>query len=174
MESSSQSQQIERLRGQLQESETLLRIATTSSEAQGALKADMEQLSTALSKSQEKAKEEEEKRVKAITLLKSVRQKLVKSEKDREDAAKEMYLVKERESQEWQRLHGEKARLENELEAVHNERDGTVSGLRAQFDRDFALLRDRHEKEVSALRGQFELDAATNKVSSTYLTHFMT
>ena len=42
------------------------------------------------------AKEEEEKRVKAVSLLKTVRQKLVKAEKERDDALREATTLTER------------------------------------------------------------------------------
>ena len=63
-------------------------------------KAEVERLHGEVEKVKGLAKEEEEKRVKAIALLKTVRQKLVKAEKDRDDVVREVQFMKEREKEE--------------------------------------------------------------------------
>lgn len=92
MESSSQSDLIEKLRQQLAESEALLKVAEsdtiTSKNTVSQHEAEIDRLKRAL-------KDEEEKRTKAITLLKTVRQKLTKAEKDRDDVIKEREKDKE-------------------------------------------------------------------------------
>jgi hypothetical protein len=110
------------------------------------------------------AKEEEEKRVKAISLLKTVRQKLVKAEKERDDIQREVASSKDKDKAERERDQLEKSKLQSELETVNTEREKAIVGLRTQFDREIASLRDKREKETAVMRGQFELMALTVKV----------
>jgi hypothetical protein len=110
------------------------------------------------------AKDEEEKRTKAINLLKTVRQKLVKAEKERDDAVKELQAVKSREKEEREKDKMEKQKLHDEIDKVNSERETAIQGLKAQFDKEVASLKDRQEKELTALRGQYELEAITMKV----------
>lgn len=124
----------------------------------------MEQLHAEVDRVKGTAKEEEEKRVKAIALLKTVRQKLVKAEKDRDEAVREVQGMKEREKGEREREAAERVRLQGEIERVNAERETAVVGLRAQFEKEVAGLKERYEKEFTALRGQFELEAITTKV----------
>ncbi|GLB36220.1 putative mediator complex subunit Med5 [Lyophyllum shimeji] len=167
LESASQSAQIEKLRTQLSEAEALLKAAqTTDAEAEAtaaARIAEIEQLHRELERAKLLAKEEEEKRVKAISLLKTVRQKLVKAEKEKEDAMKEMATIKERDKGEKEREQAERVRLRNELDAAGLEKERAVEGLRAQFDKELAGLRDRYEKELTAIRAQYELESASIK-----------
>ncbi|EEB88159.1 hypothetical protein MPER_14160, partial [Moniliophthora perniciosa FA553] len=98
----SQSEQIESLRKQLAETESLLK-ASQGTLSQGedraaTQKAEIGRLQKEVDKAKDVAKEEEEKRVKAISLLKTVRQKLVKAEKDKEDAVKELTGLREQEA----------------------------------------------------------------------------
>ncbi len=168
MESRSQSELIDNLRKQLEESELLLKASQgTISQSVDDLaqrKTEIARLSAEVVKSKELVKEEEEKRVKAISLLKTVRQKLVKAEKDKEDAVKETTAVKEKEKSERAKEEAEKSKLQNEIESLNVERDKAVAGLKAQFDREVAAAKERHEKEMAAVKGEFELDAVTFKV----------
>ncbi|KAJ7786400.1 hypothetical protein B0H16DRAFT_1657710 [Mycena metata] len=164
LESTSQSVQIEKLKKQLAEVEALL----TASQAQGdesatAQKAEIDRLRGEVERSTRVAKEEEEKRVKAISLLKTVRQKLVKAEKERDDTLREVATSKDKDKVDRERDQLDRARLQAEIGAVNSEREKAVAGLKIQFDREIATLRDKQEKEVSALRGQFELEALTTK-----------
>jgi len=109
-------------------------------------------------------KEEEEKRTKAISLLKSVRQKLVKAEKDKEDALKDLTILKEEGKANAEREQTERKKFEHEVEAVKAERDEVLNGLRIQFEKEITSLREQHDKEMAAMRAQFELDAITTKV----------
>ncbi|KAJ7597112.1 hypothetical protein C8J56DRAFT_1011641 [Mycena floridula] len=171
LESKSQSEQIDHLRKQLEESEALLKAAhesvTQGHDDSAKRQTDIQRLQMELDKSKLVVKEEEEKRVKAISLLKTVRQKLVKAEKEKDDAIKEANVLKERDREDKDRDQGEKNKLLKEMENINAERDKALQGLRAQFDKEMAHLKDRHEKELAAVKGQLELDAVTTK--STYV-----
>ncbi|KAI1793914.1 peroxisomal membrane anchor protein conserved region-domain-containing protein [Ganoderma leucocontextum] len=162
LESKSQIAQIDQLRAQVDEAEKLLKTSqgsTTQIEQESARrKAEIEKLQGELDKAKNEAKEEEEKRTKAIALLKTVRQKLVKAEKERDDAMKEVGMLKEAEK-------AVRARLQGEIEKVNVERETAMQGLRAQFDREVAAVKEKHEKEFAALRGQYELEAITTKTT---------
>ncbi|CAL1695430.1 unnamed protein product [Somion occarium] len=169
LESKSQSDQIDKLRAQVEGVEALLKASQTSvtqsEEESVKWKAEIERLRTEVDRAKGSAKEEEEKRVKAIALLKTVRQKLVKAEKDRDDALKEAQGLKEKEKEEREKEKAEQQRLLGEVQKANNEREVAVSGLKVQFDREVALLKERQEKEMLALRGQFELEVITVKAS---------
>ncbi|KAI0639767.1 hypothetical protein C8Q77DRAFT_1045716 [Trametes polyzona] len=169
LESKSQSDQIEQLKAQVEEAEKLLKAAqgtTAQIEQESAKrKAEIDRLQGELERTTAAAKDEEEKRTKAIALLKTVRQKLVKAEKERDDAVKEAAASKEAEKAEREKDRAERARLQGEIEKANAERETAVQGLRAQFDKEVAALKDKHEKELAALRGQFELEAITTKTA---------
>ncbi|KAI0375368.1 hypothetical protein BV20DRAFT_1032611 [Pilatotrama ljubarskyi] len=169
LESKSQSDQIDRLKAQVEEAEKLLKAAqgaTSLVEQESAKrKAEIDRLQKELDRATNSAKDEEEKRTKAIALLKTVRQKLVKAEKERDDAVKEVSTLKEAEKSEREKEKAERARLQGEIDKVNAERETAVQGLRAQFDKEVAALKDKHEKELAALRGQFELEAITTKTT---------
>ncbi len=168
LESKSQSDQIEALKSQLSESEALLKAsqgsATQNEEDAEKHKEELERMQAEVKKSQTTAKEEEEKRVKAISLLKTVRQKLVKAEKEREDALKETNLLREKDKTEREKDTLEKNRLRREIDVANMEREKAVAGLRAQFDKEVANIKERHEKDLVVQRGQSELEAVTTKV----------
>ncbi|KAJ7706097.1 hypothetical protein B0H17DRAFT_919676 [Mycena rosella] len=169
LESASQSAQIEKQKRQLIEVEALLAASqgsiTKADESATAQKAEIDRLLGEVERSKRVAKEEEEKRVKAISLLKTVRQKLVKAEKERDDVLREVAMSKDKDKAEREKELLEKSRLQTELETVNSERDKAIAGLKAQFDRELATIRDRHDKETAGLRGQFELEALTTKSS---------
>ena len=168
LESASQSDQIIKYKSQLEEAEALLKASdsSTSQSDEDAAKrnAEMEKLQAELDKAKSLAKEEEEKRVKAIGMLKTVRQKLIKAEKDKEDATKELNAIRDKEHKEFEKEREEKRKLQHAIDAAHTERDKTAAGLRLQFERDTTTLRDRHEKEIYAIRGELELEVITLKV----------
>ncbi|KAI0673501.1 hypothetical protein C8Q78DRAFT_967782 [Trametes maxima] len=169
LDSKSQSDQIDKLKAQIEEAEKLLKAAqgaTTQAEQESAKrKADIDRLQGELDRAAGAAKDEEEKRTKAIALLKTVRQKLVKAEKERDDAVKEISGLKDAEKAEREKERAERARLQGEIEKANAERETAVQGLRAQFDKEVAGLKEKHEKELAALRGQFELEAITTKTT---------
>ncbi|KAG1864127.1 hypothetical protein DFJ58DRAFT_772787 [Suillus subalutaceus] len=175
LETRSQLDQIHKLRQQLNEAEALVAASQASAshaeEETAKRNAEIERLALEAAKAKEVAKEEEEKRVKAISLLKTVRQKLVKAEKDRDDALKEIGESKEKDKLERDKERAERVRLQSEIDAVNAEREKAVTGLRAQFDKEVAAVKDRSEKELSSARAQIEVDIAALKMShSTELT----
>ncbi|KIY72822.1 hypothetical protein CYLTODRAFT_428824 [Cylindrobasidium torrendii FP15055 ss-10] len=160
LETKSQSEQIESLKAQLAESEALLRASQgtmiQTEEESGKHQEEMDQVRGELEKVKRTAKEEEEKRVKAITLLKTVRQKLVKAEKEREEAVKEATHLKETSS-------AETAKWKKELDLANADREKTVARLRANFEHEMASTKERYERDSAAQRGQAELEAVTSK-----------
>ncbi|KAK0198383.1 hypothetical protein F5146DRAFT_86985 [Armillaria mellea] len=171
LESKSQSELIDSLRSQLNESEALLKASQTSLSQNGdeisKHKAELERMQAEILKIKEVAKDEEEKRTKAISLLKTVRQKLVKSEKDKEEALKQVSALREQEKEYKERDSTEKSRLRKDVDTANAEKEKAVTGLKIQFDKEIAALKDRYEKELAAQKGQFELDAVTTRSSHT-------
>lgn len=133
---------------------------------------EIERLHLEVERAKLSAKEEEEKRVKAISLLKTVRQKLVKAEKEKEDTTKELASVRERESSERDRAHAERTRLQGEIDTVNAEREKAITGLRAQFDKEVTNIRERHEKEIFTQRDKHEAESASMKVFACILKTF--
>ncbi|KAK0208282.1 hypothetical protein DFS33DRAFT_428822 [Desarmillaria ectypa] len=169
LESKSQSELIDSLRSQLNESEALLKASQSSlSQSDDNIskqKAELEQMQTEIAKIKEVAKDEEEKRTKAISLLKTVRQKLVKSEKEKEEALKQVSALREQEKEYKEKDAAEKARLRKDVDTAITEREKAVTGLKVQFDKEIIALKDRYEKESATQKGRFELDAITTKSS---------
>ncbi|THH20641.1 hypothetical protein EW146_g766 [Bondarzewia mesenterica] len=169
LESKSQIDLVDNLRKQLNEAEALIKAnegASAQQEAEAAKqKADIEKLHTEVDRYKSSAKDEEEKRTKAVSLLKSVRQKLVKAEKDRDEAVKELNGAKEREKGEREKEQTERVRLQEEIDKVKADKEATLTSLRVQFERETVAFKEKIEKDMSALKGQFELEAITNKSS---------
>lgn len=167
LQSTSQSEQINKLKTQLSETEALFQASQSSNtqaeETAATHRSEVDRLVQECERFKTLAKEEEEKRVKAISLLKTLRQKLVKAEKEKEDALKEAAFSKEKEKGEKDKEHIESARLHQEIEALNKEREKVISNLKGQYERDTSSLKDRFEKELSAVRGQLELEIATSK-----------
>jgi chromosome segregation ATPase len=169
LETHSLSEELRKMKIQLKQTEALFdaaQLATTNvEEVADQQKEKISQLEKQLDQSKNVAKEEEEKRVKAITLLKTVRQKLVKAEKDREDAVKEIATMKEREKGDKDKEQTEKLNLLRELEVSQSAHAQEIAAFRTQFEKDLAATRERYEQEVSALKGQQELDLVSIKVA---------
>jgi hypothetical protein len=127
---------------------------------------EIDQLQAEAERARNVAKEEEEKRVKAISMLKTVRQKLVKAEKEKEDALKELTALREKDIGAQEKINAELLRLQQEIDALNAEREKTIIGLKAQFDRELGIVRDQSLREISALRNQFELEDMSAKVCS--------
>jgi hypothetical protein len=125
---------------------------------------DIDHLHAEVARSQTLAKEEEEKRVKAISLLKTVRQKLVKAEKEKETAVNELTALKEKVAGAEEKEKTELSKLQQEIDIVNAEREKAVVGLRIQFERELANVKEQSNREVSAMKKQFELEAITSKV----------
>ncbi|KAK8858687.1 hypothetical protein IAR55_002916 [Kwoniella newhampshirensis] len=147
LESSSQSELITKLRSELAEAQSKASSATNDA-------ATVTQLRTDLTKAQTQAKEEEEKRTKAISLLKTVRLKLVKVEKEREEVEKDR--AEER---------AERSRASDEVEKVKAEREREVNNLRKGFERELAGVRERYEKDLQAKKAAWELEMITTKAT---------
>jgi hypothetical protein len=133
-------------------------------ESTGKLQSEISGLRGDLEKQRGAVKDEEEKRTKAIALLKTVRQKLVKAEKERDDVAKEMNEFREKDKTDKARERVEKIKLQNEIEQANLEREKAVAGLRIQFDKEVALLKNKQEKDIQVLKGQFDSEMAMFKV----------
>lgn len=159
MESTSQSDLVEKLREQLSESEALLRVTESDSTANKNTishhEAEIDRLKVAL-------KDEEEKRTKAITLLKTVRQKLTKAEKERDEAIRE----REKDREDISATRAEVERVRADAERAKNERERDIAGMRDRFERELKETKERYEKELATRKGQYELDAITTKVGS--------
>ncbi|KAE9411038.1 hypothetical protein BT96DRAFT_805050 [Gymnopus androsaceus JB14] len=167
LESRSQSDQIDNLKKQLEEANVLLKASQESSDDLAKQKAESDRLNGELAKAKEMLKDEEEKRVKAISLLKTVRQKLSKAEKERDDAVKEALAAKENEKGERVREEAEKFKLQTEIESLHAKRERALAELKSQFEKELATVKERHEKELIAVRAELELDAVTVKATHT-------
>ena len=146
LEGSSQGDLISKLRSQLTTAESNL--ASRASEL-----VSVGQLRNELTKAQTMAKEEEEKRTKAISLLKTVRMKLVKAEKDKEEVEKDR--AEER---------AERSRAGEETERVKADREREVNGLRKGFERELVGAKERFEKDMQARKAAWELEMITTKV----------
>ena len=170
LESGSQTELVDELRSQIQQGEALLKAARrTNSQFEADIakkRTETDQLRTEVEKLGVLAKDEEEKRNKAVSLLKTVRQKLVKAEKEREDALKEAAAVKEGQKTERDKEQLERERLQGELNKLKVEKEVSLADLRAQFEKDLMASKQRSEREIAALRGQFELEIVTAKVFS--------
>lgn len=161
MESSSQSDLVDRLRQQLAESESLLKVAESDTTAQkdhsSQLEAEIERLKSAL-------KDEEEKRAKAITLLKNVRQKLTKAEKERDEIARE----REKDKEDVSAARAEIDRIRADADRAKKEREREFAAIRDRFEKETKETRERYEKELATRKGQYELEIITMKVSQSY------
>lgn len=175
LESHSLSEEVRKLRIQLRETEALFeaaqRATSLAEEALGKQKEDYAQLQKEVEAAKNTAKEEEEKRVKAISLLKTVRQKLVKAEKDKDDALREVATIKERERDERSKEQTDRLNHQQELESLNATHEKATATLKAQFNKDMTSMKERYEQEIAALRGQFELDMAAAKVDARF--HFV-
>jgi len=169
-ESQSLSGEIRKLKTQLVETDALFEAAQRATanveSAADNQKEDILRLEKEVAKAKDLAKEEEEKRVKAITLLKTVRQKLVKAEKDKEDVVKEMATFKEREKSERDKEQAERLNFVREMDLAQAAHTQEVAALKSQFEKELVAVRERHEHDINALVGQQELDTATAKVTS--------
>ncbi|KZW00627.1 hypothetical protein EXIGLDRAFT_761447, partial [Exidia glandulosa HHB12029] len=149
LESASQVELVDQLRAQLDAANAKLAAATSAAAADtSSQQAAFAQLTAELSKAKTLAKEEEEKRTKAISLLKTVRTKLVKAEKDKDDKEKE--VAKEREDRE--RVIADMKKVEADVERGRSEREREVRALREQFEKEIANA--THNQELSAKNSQ--------------------
>jgi hypothetical protein len=168
MEAKSQNELIDKLRRQLEESQTALKSSqdlTAKAEDESAnRKTEVDRVQAEVNKVRTTAKEEEEKRVKAVSLLKTVRQKLVKTEKERDDAIKENSVGKDKEREEREKEKAERARLQAEIDHANADREKAIAGMKIHFDRETANLKERYEKDIGAVKGRYEAEATASKV----------
>jgi hypothetical protein len=120
------------------------------------MKAEMVTLQAENEKNKVIAKEEEEKRTKAISLLKTVRTKLVKAEKERDELAQDLSNIKDNERGAKERGEDEVSKLRNEVDWTRNE----IERMRADSARDIARVKEDGRKEIAKLKTQADLDAA--------------
>ncbi|EJT49636.1 vesicle-mediated transport-related protein [Trichosporon asahii var. asahii CBS 2479] len=145
LESKSQSELVDQLRSQLSSAESTLSKGADDAVTVGQLRAD-------LAKAQTTIKEEEEKRSKAISLLKTVRQKLVKIEKEKEEIEKDRAAER-----------AERSKANEELEKSKAAREREVNQLRKGFERELASAKERAEKDLAAKKAAWELEMITTK-----------
>ncbi|CED84426.1 hypothetical protein [Phaffia rhodozyma] len=151
MESTSQSNLIESLRSEL----STLKVSHTT------LQATHRTTQTELSTSQTTCKEEEEKRLKAISLLKTVRQKLVKADKDKEElnsGKEELKLAITKAETEAKK---ELDRWKLAVERGKQEREKDVRTLREKFESEVKSLREGFERDSKSRKEEGELKAIT-------------
>ena len=156
LESRSQTELIDSLRAQLAQAQTQL---NSLSDSQSSASAAFESLTGDLEKTKVKAKEEEEKCAKAIALLKTIRTKLVKAERDRDEA---LAQVKEKDA-----MAMEIARLMTEVDRVRAEGVKEVQRVQTVMSGNAAAEREQIEKEWLARKGQWEIEAITQKSQHT-------
>lgn len=162
LESKSRSTELETNRSAFISAKASLASMTTERDA---LKQEVTSLKVDVTKAKASAKEEEEKRTKAISLLKTVRQKLVKADQVKDEALADReamrlaVIAKESEA----KAEGDKIRAD--LERVKAEREKDVRGLREKFEVEVKGLRTGFERENKARREEAELKAVTIAVS---------
>lgn len=168
LESRSLTDELKKLKKQLSDTESLFDAAQrATSNVEGAsdkLRADIARLEKDVETSKGLAKEEEEKRVKAISLLKTVRQKLVKAEKDRDDILKDMASLKDKSTGDKEKEQAERLSFRRELEATRSVHEKEIEALKAQHERELSSIKQRYELETNTIRGQQEVELATAKV----------
>jgi len=167
-ESNSQSEEVKKLKTQLHETEALFQAAqratTNAEEAVDKQKEEFTKLSKEVEAARNTAKEEEEKRVKAISLLKTVRQKLVKAEKDKDDVTRELLVLKEREKGDKDKEQADRQTFQKEIDSLNSAHDKAIANMKNQFNKDFNGMKERYEQEITLIRGQFELEITSLKV----------
>lgn len=155
LESESSNKLVTSLREQVAKAESNL-----SSQASQLLQ--MSQLQAELRTAQNRAREEEDKRGKAVALLKTVRTKLVKVEREKEEIDKRQEEEK-----------AERQKLFDNLERLRNDREREIQNLRQSQERDLAAMKDKYEKEMLAKRREWELEMITTKVRQYALVLFI-
>ena len=118
-----------------------------------------------MTKARASTKEEEEKRTKAISLLKTVRQKLVKADQAKEEALADRESMRVAMVNKEDDSKKEVEKVRNELERVKGEREKDVRGLREKFEGEVKGLRTSLERENRTRREEAELKAVTIAVS---------
>jgi DNA repair exonuclease SbcCD ATPase subunit len=160
LESKSQSEQIAQLKSSLEARDLVLRgfeaernkagtDATSATVRIAQLEGDVEKARTT-------AREEEEKRIKSVSLLKALRQKLVKAEKDKEEAERDRDAAKASGSDALSRLEGD-------VQSLRANQEQQLTKLRLSYERETNQVRAQYEREAAARKGQAELEVITLK-----------
>ncbi len=160
LESQSRSAEVIKLKAQIDETEALFQAAqratTHAEETIGKHKAEIAQLEIEVEKAKTGAKEEEEKRVKAISLLKSVRQKLVKADKEKDDAVRELASIKEREQGEKNKEQADRQHFQREIEALTATHEQTIANFAFAIQQRFrwyaGALQARNKRPARSIR----------------------
>lgn len=109
------------------------------------------------------AKEEEEKRIKALSLLRALRQKLVKNEQDKGESDWLVAEARAGEKQAQDTLKADRARFDAEIVALRAAQEQQVNKLKQGFERETQTLKAQFERDATNKKGQFELNAITAK-----------
>jgi chromosome segregation ATPase len=169
METKSQTELIDKLRQQAEDAEVNVKTHKASvakaEEDAAKHKLQVERLQAELQKATRSAKDEQEKTGKAVTLLKTVRGKLIKTEKERDDAVKDAGAGRQKLQEELDKERAEKAQVLADVARVNAERDNALAGMKSHFDREIAGLKERQQRETAAIKAQFELEAMNARVS---------
>lgn len=170
LESKSQTTQIDSLTSQLSTQVASLQPLTSqlarSEETLKLTKAEVVLAQEAHEKTKLVAKEEEEKRIKALSLLRALRQKLVKSEKDIEESNKEREALKVSELAAQETLRGDRTRFDQEIVSLRAAQEQQHSKMRNSFDRESTSIRAQNERESLAKKRQYELELITIKATN--------
>ncbi|BGP29884.1 hypothetical protein JCM10296v2_001633 [Rhodotorula toruloides] len=160
LEHKSQQDEIDSMREQLSKKDAKL---TAAESAAAQTRAEIAKASEEYDKLKIVAKEEEEKRVKALSLLRALRQKLVKNEKEKEDSDKELEQLRASEQQAQETLKADRSRFDSEIVALRSAQEQQINKLKQSFERETAKLKEQFDRDSTNKRGQFELDAITAK-----------
>lgn len=131
--------------------------------ATAASKAEVAKLNDEAVKLRQTAKDEEEKRTKALSLLRALRQKLVKTEKDKDEAEKARDELQARAKEAGDGTKADRVRFEQEVVSLRAAQQSEIAKLRASFEKDVQAQKAALEREAGARKAQFELDAITAK-----------
>lgn len=104
------------------------------------------------------SKEEEEKRTKAIGLLKSVRQKLVKTEKDKEEATKQLEELRAKERLVQSKEQTERSQWEFQLENLKIGKEKELREAKSAWEQNTAERISRLQEEAGAARKSMETE----------------
>ncbi|KAF8314976.1 hypothetical protein DL93DRAFT_2057737, partial [Clavulina sp. PMI_390] len=158
LEGVSRTQQADRLEAERAEAEALLKAAQELSSSSAL---DVTRLQGDLEKALKTAKEEEEKRMKAISLLKNVRAKGVKTEKDLEEALRERDVAREELAKEKELVKSK----EDEMEKLRRESVAQIAKIRAQGEAERDALRIKLERELAGKQSLYVAETANLKSS---------
>ena len=137
----------------MQEGEALL---TSSSSREQQQIEQLKVIRKELEREKQSSKEEEEKRTKAVGLLKSVRQKLVKTEKERDDALKELGSLKAKEKVDVSRERKDRAQMEVQIQALKDANEKELRDLAKKFEDEEAIKLSNVKKEMLREREMLE------------------